>query len=63
MMKTYTAQLVTRQYQTVTVTVPDDYTEDQIHAALCRNGNPSDGEFESELYDIEMIEDNVQEIA
>jgi len=56
-MKTYTATLVTRQYQTVKVTVPDDYTEDQIELAICENGSLSDGEFENDVYDIELVEE------
>jgi len=52
-MKTYTATLLTKQYQTVRVTVPDDYTRAQIEIAICENGSLSDGEFENEIYDLE----------
>jgi len=57
MMKTYTATLVTKQYQTVKVTVPDDYTPDQIELAICENGSLSDGEFENDVYDVTLIEE------
>jgi len=56
-MKTYTATLVTKQYQTVKVTVPDDYTPDQIELAICENGSLSDGEFENDVYDVTLIEE------
>jgi hypothetical protein len=51
-MKTYTATLVTKQYQTVRVTVPDDYTPEQIEIAICENASLSDGEFENDVYDL-----------
>ena len=54
-MKTYTATLVTKQYQTVQVTVPDNYTPEQIEAAICENASLSDGEFENEVFDIEEM--------
>jgi hypothetical protein len=51
-MKTYTATLVTKQYQTVRVTVPDEYTPEQIEIAICENASLSDGEFENDIYDL-----------
>lgn len=57
-MKTYTATLVTKQYQTVEVTVPDDYSYDQIVIAICENGSVSDGEFENDVYDIEEVRES-----
>jgi hypothetical protein len=58
-MKTYTATLVTKQYQTVTVTVPDHYTPDQVESAIYENGSLSDGEFENDVYDVTLIEETV----
>jgi hypothetical protein len=54
-MKTYTATLVTKQYQTVTATVPDDCSWADIEVALCENASLSDGEFENDLCDIEEV--------
>jgi len=54
-MKTYTATLVTKQYQTVRVTVPDDYTMEQVEAEMYANASLSGGEFENELYDVEEV--------
>ena len=54
-MKTYTATLVTKQYQTVRVTVPDDYTMEQVEAEMYENASLSGGEFENELYDVEEV--------
>ena len=58
-MKTYTATLVTKQYQTVQVTVPDEYTPEQIEIAICENGSLSDGEFENDVYDLEEVRDSL----
>ena len=52
-MKTFTATLVTKQYQTVRVTVPDQYTEEQVELAICENASLSDGEFENEVFDLQ----------
>jgi hypothetical protein len=54
-MKTYTATLVTKQYQTVRVTVPDNYTPEQIEIAICENASLSEGEFENDVYDIQEV--------
>ena len=52
-MKTYTATLVTKQYQTVRVTVPDDFTQEQVEASIYENASLSDGDFENDIYDLE----------
>ena len=54
-MKTYTAKLVKKQYQTVRVTVPDNYTPEQIESAICENASLSEGEFENDVYDIQEV--------
>jgi hypothetical protein len=54
-MKTYTATLVTKQYQTVTVTVSDDLTREQIEASIYENASLSNGEFENDIYDLEEV--------
>ncbi len=54
-MKTYTANLVTKQYQTVKVTVPDDFTREQVEAAIYENASLSDGDFENDIYDLEEV--------
>ena len=60
-MKTYTATLVTKQYQTVRVTVPDNYTPEQIEIAICENASLCDGEFENDVFDIEEVTQPEQE--
>lgn len=52
-MKTYTATLVTKQYQTVRVTVPDDYTHEDLILEICEKGSLTDGDFENDVYDIQ----------
>ena len=54
-MKTYTATLVTKQYQTVRVTVPDDCTEEDLILEICDNASLSDGDFENDVYDIKEV--------
>ena len=54
-MKTYTATLVTKQYQTVRVTVPDDCTKEDLIFEICDNASLSDGDFENEVYDIKEV--------
>jgi hypothetical protein len=56
-MKTYTATLVTKQYQTVQVVVPDVYTQEQIERVICENASLSDGEFENDVYDLEEVKE------
>jgi hypothetical protein len=60
-MKTFTATLVTKQYQTVRVTVPDQYTEEQVELAICENASLSDGEFENEVHD--LTEEKCKEVT
>jgi hypothetical protein len=56
-MKTYTATLVTKQYQTVRVTVPDDCTEEDLILEICENSYDGDcfHKLENEVYDIEEV--------
>lgn len=51
-MKTFTATLVTKQYQTVRVTVPDYYNHENVLQAICENASISDGEFDNEVHDL-----------
>ena len=57
-MKTYTATLVTKQYQTVSVTVPDNYTPEQIEIAICENAGLCDGD---DVFDIKEVTQPEQE--
>jgi len=57
-MKTYTATLVTKQYQTVRVTVPDNYTPEQIEIAICENAGLCDGD---NVFDIKEVTQPEQE--
>jgi hypothetical protein len=54
-MKTYTATLVTKQYQTVSVTVPDNCTEEDLILEICENASLSEGDFENDVYDIQEV--------
>ena len=54
-MKTYTDTLVTKQYQTVSVTVPDNCTEEDLILEICENASLSEGDFENDVYDIQEV--------
>jgi hypothetical protein len=51
-MRTFTATLVKKQYQTVRVTVPDNYTPEQIEIAICENAGLCDGD---DVFDIKEV--------
>jgi hypothetical protein len=51
-MKTFTATLVTKQYQTVRVTLPDDHTHEDLILEIYDNASLSAGDFENDVYDI-----------
>jgi hypothetical protein len=54
-MRTFTATLVTKQYQTVSVTVPDNCTEEDLILEICENASLSEGDFENDVYDIQEV--------
>jgi hypothetical protein len=55
-MKKYTATIVSTTTQDVSVEVADDISPEDLEAALCDAAKLPEGNFESEAYDIALVE-------